>query len=89
MSFLCILVRLYIYILLARVVLSFVFMAKPDWRPPDGIRPVLDLIYMLTDPPIELLRRVIPPLRAGAFALDLAFLVWFLVIQYVILPIVC
>ena len=32
-------------------------------------------IYSVTDPPMNLLRRVVPPLRLGGVALDLGFLI--------------
>ncbi len=38
----------------------------------------------MTDPPIKALRKVIPPLRLGNFALDLSFLL-VLVIAWVLL----
>ncbi len=38
----------------------------------------------MTDPPIKALRKVIPPLRIGNFALDLSFLL-VMVIAYVLL----
>ena len=88
-SILCLIAQIYLYILIARVVISFVFLFRPDWRPPSGLRPLLDLIYAATDPPVNFLRRFIPPLRSGAVALDLAIVVWFLLVQFVISPIFC
>lgn len=88
-SILCLIAQIYLYILIARVVISFVFLFRPDWRPPQGLRPLLDLIYAATDPPVNFLRRFIPPLRSGTVALDLAFVVWFLLVQFVIIPIFC
>ena len=41
-------------------------------------------VYSITDPPIKALRKVIPPLRLGNFALDLSFLL-VLVITWVLL----
>jgi len=32
-----------------------------------------EIVYTVTDPPIRLLRRVIPPLRIGGIAIDFAF----------------
>lgn len=32
-----------------------------------------EIVYTVTDPPIKLLRRIIPPLRIGAIAIDFAF----------------
>jgi len=36
---------------------------------------VLEAVYTVTDPPIKLLRRFIPPLRLGSISLDLSFLI--------------
>ena len=88
-SFLCNLVNIYLIILLARVVISYVTIFKPGWSPPDALRPILDFMHMITDPPREFLRSVIPPLRSGAVALDLAFLVYFIAIQWAVKPILC
>jgi YggT family protein len=88
-SILCSLVSIYVYVLFARVILSFVFLFRPDWRPPAGIRPLLDFTYAITDPPVNFLRRYIPPLRSGAMALDLAFIVWFIFVSYFLRAIVC
>ena len=38
----------------------------------------LEVVYSVTDPPIKALRRVIPPLRIGNFALDLSMLLVFI-----------
>ncbi|MGH2708842.1 MAG: YggT family protein [Actinomycetota bacterium] len=77
-GFLCLLVRLYVYVLFARVILSFVVMFRPTWTPPTALRPVLDLIYGITDPPVNALRRVIP--QPYGLPIDLAFLVLFLIV---------
>lgn len=86
---LCLIASIYIYVLYARVIISFIFLFKPDWRPPEGLRPILDFVYLLTDPPVNLLRRYVPPLRSGAMAIDLAFLIWFLVVAFVLRPLLC
>ena len=75
---LCLIIGVYVYVLWARIIVSLVFLFKPGWAPPSGLRPVLDLIYTLTDPPINALRRVVP--QPFGFPIDLAFLVWFLII---------
>ncbi len=44
-----------------------------QWRP-RGVGLVLaELTYAVTDPPIRLVRRVVPPLRIGGAALDFAW----------------
>jgi YggT family protein len=47
---------------------------------------LFEVVYTLTDPPLRALRRVIPPLRIGQVAIDLGFLVLFLAIQFVVIP---
>ena len=88
-NILCLIGQIYTYILFAYVILSFVFAFKPEWRPQEGLRPVMNVVYALVDPPVQLLRRYIPPLRSGAMAIDLAFLVWFLVVRFVLIPLLC
>ena len=78
---LCFIAEVYIWVLYARIILSLVLLFKPGWLPPQGLRPVLDLVYSLTDPPVNALRRVIP--QPMGFPIDLAFLVWFLLVFFV------
>ncbi len=80
-GFLCLLIQLYTYVLFARVILSFVVMFRPTWTPPAALRPLLDLIYGITDPPINALRRVIP--QPYGLPIDLSFLVLFLIVGVV------
>ena len=46
-----------------------------DWRPRGPLLILLEAIYSVTDPPLKLLRRIIPPLRLGQIQFDLAFLI--------------
>lgn len=72
---------LYSIILLARLVLSWVPMFSPQWEPRGPVLVVAEAVYTLTDPPLRFLRRFIPPLRVGQVALDLSFIVlWLLVL---------
>jgi YggT family protein len=80
-NLLCFVLTVYTWVLYARIILSFVFLFKPGWAPPQGLRPVLDMVYAVTDPPVNALRRVIP--QPMGFPIDLAFLVWFLAVFFV------
>lgn len=62
----------YYIVLIARIILSFVT------RPPEPLAPLIRLVQALTDPLLVPLRRVLPPVRLGAGALDLSPLVVFL-----------
>ena len=75
---------LYIVLLLARLVVDWVQMFAHSWSPRGPILVGLELVYSLTDPPLKLLRRIIPPLRIGGMALDLSILL-VLLICYVLL----
>lgn len=76
-------VNLYLLLLFARVVVDWVMVLSRGWRPTGALIPVFELIYTVTDPPIKLLRRLIPPLRVGNTAIDLGFLVLFLALVIV------
>ncbi len=58
-----------------RFVVDWVQVFARSWRPRGVLLVALEAIYSVTDPPINALRRVIPPLRLGAVALDLSFLI--------------
>ena len=79
-SIIATLLILYEWVLLARVVLSFIESFNPRWSPRGAGLVVCEAIYTLTDPPVKLLRRFIRPLRIGHVALDLAVLVLFLIL---------
>ena len=72
---------LYLLVLLARVVIDLVMMMARDWTPRGPVLLLDEAIYTVTDPPLQLLRRVIPPLKVGGVALDLSFLVLFIIIN--------
>jgi YggT family protein len=63
--------------LLARIALSWIFMFARDWRPRGFSALVVESVYVVTDPLIKPLRRVLPPLTIGMVRLDVAFLVVF------------
>lgn len=67
------LLLLYVLVLLARLVLEWIPVFDREWRPRGGMLIVAEGVYTVTDPPIRLLRRFIPPLRIGPVAIDLAF----------------
>ncbi|MDO5719985.1 MAG: YggT family protein [Actinomycetaceae bacterium] len=69
---------LYTLILLARMLLSWVELFNPNWRPRGIILVLVNVVYSLTDPPLRWLRQYIPPLRLGEIALDTGFIVLFI-----------
>ncbi len=74
----------YILLLLGRLVADWVQMFARSWEPRGPILILLEVVYSLTDPPLRLIRRLIPPLRLGGMALDLSILI-VLLVCYVLL----
>ena len=62
-------------LLIARVVVEFIRSFSRDWRPKGFTVVVLEVILTLTDPPVKLLRRLIPQLTIGAVRFDLSIMV--------------
>ncbi|MCC2335188.1 YggT family protein [Cellulomonas wangsupingiae] len=74
-SLLYLVVLAFFLLLLVRLVLDWVQFFARDWRPTGVALVVAEVTYSVTDPPLRLLRRVLPPLTLGSVRLDLAFLV--------------
>jgi len=75
---------LYWLVLIGRLVFDFVQIFARSWEPRGPLLLLAEAIYTLTDPPLRLLRKVIPPLRLGGVQFDLAFLVLIIVVQILI-----
>ena len=75
---------LYWLVMIGRLVLDLVQAYARDWRPTGVLLLVAEAIYTLTDPPLRLLRRVIPPIRIGSVQFDLAFLILLIGLQILI-----
>lgn len=69
------LIDAYITVLFIRMILDWVAFLAPRWYPRGFVAQLIDLVYRVTDPPLRWLRRYIPPLRLGAVALDMSFVV--------------
>lgn len=78
-----ILSSVYTLVLLARVILDWSRFFAPNWRPRGPLLVLANLVYNLTDPPLRWLRQFIPPLRLGAVALDVGFIVLFVAVGIV------
>ena len=72
--------------LILRIVYDAVQGFARDWRPQKLALVLASGVYSVTDPPIKALRRVIPPLRLGNIALDLSFILVFIVVLLLLFP---
>ena len=76
--------QLFIVALFARVILDYVRIFSPSWRPRGVVLAIAEAVYAVTDPIMRLARKFIPPLRIGPVALDISFLLIFFVVQILI-----
>lgn len=74
---------LYLLVLLARLVLDYVFIFARSWTPRGIVLLLVEAVFSVTDPPLRFLRRFIPPLRLGTVSLDLSFLALFFALNIV------
>lgn len=72
---------LYWLTFIARLIFDFVQIFARNWRPSGPLLIIAEFIYSITDPPLRVLRRVIPPLRLGGVQFDLAFLIMLIGLQ--------
>ncbi|WP_326690968.1 MULTISPECIES: YggT family protein [unclassified Streptomyces] len=77
----------FLLVLIFRLVMDYVFQFARSWQPGKAMVVVLEATYTVTDPPLKLLRRFIPPLRFGGVALDLSFFV-LMIIVYILINVV-
>jgi YggT family protein len=70
----------YLVLLIIRLILSWITAYAKSWSPTGILLVVAEGVYSLTDPPLRFLRRYIPSVRLGSVALDLSFMLLFLVV---------
>ncbi|MBM7800211.1 YggT family protein [Microlunatus panaciterrae] len=72
---------IFLLILFARMILSWIPVLVREWEPRGPMLVFAEIIYSITDPPLRLLRKVLPPVRVGNMMLDLAFLALFILVS--------
>jgi YggT family protein len=76
--------NIFILSLFGRVILDYVRIFSPSWRPKGIILAIAELVYAVTDPIMRFVRRFIPSLRIGPVAVDISFLLVFFVTEILI-----
>ena len=71
---------LYLFTLIVRMVFSWIQTFSRDWHPSGILLVIAESVFTVTDPPLNFLRRFIPPLRLGMVAMDLSFMALFIVV---------
>jgi YggT family protein len=73
-TLLYLLLLLFFLALMVRLVFDWVQMFARSWRPRGIALVAATAIYSVTDPPLRLLKRWIPPLPMGGVTLDIGFM---------------
>lgn len=68
-------IQAYVVVLWARLILDWVRVFNPSFRPKGILIALTEFVYTVTDPPIKLVRRVLPPIRLGQVAIDLGWMI--------------
>jgi YggT family protein len=71
---------IYLVILIGRMIIGWIQVFARSWRPTGVVLVLAEGIFTATDPPLKFLRRYIPPLRIGRVAMDLSYMVLFIVV---------
>ena len=74
------LLSIYLVILIGRMIIGWIQVFARSWRPTGVVLVLAEGIFTATDPPLKFLRRYIPPLRLGTVAMDLSYMVLFIVV---------
>jgi YggT family protein len=62
-----------------RLVFDWARVLRPEWRPRGLALVVAESAYAITDPPIRLVRRILPPIRVGGARLEFSWSIVMLV----------
>jgi YggT family protein len=74
------LLSIYLVVLIGRMIIGWIQVFARSWQPTGFVLVLAETMFTLTDPPLKFLRRYIPPLRLGTVAMDLSYMVLFIVV---------
>lgn len=83
-SIIVFILQLFIISLFARVILDYIRIFSPSWRPKGVLLAIAEAVYGITDPIMRFVRRFIPALRIGPVAVDISFILIFFVTEILI-----
>lgn len=73
--------EVYLYLVIVRIIIEMIQSFSRQFRPPKWFAVLAEPVFVLTDPPVKALRRLVPPLQLGGVALDVSILLLFVAIQ--------
>ena len=65
--------NIFIVVMWVRLIFDLIASFSRGWRPRGFWLVVAEASYVITDPPVKTVRRVVPPLRIGGIMLDFAW----------------
>ena len=75
------LLRLYTLVLIVRIIIEMIQSFSRQFIPPRWFMVIAEPLFVITDPPVKALRRIVRPMQMGGVALDLSVLVLFIILQ--------
>ncbi|MDY3127813.1 MAG: YggT family protein [Corynebacterium sp.] len=75
------LLRVYTIVLIIRIIVEMIQSFSRRFSPPRWFVLIAEPMFVVTDPPVKALRRIIPPVQLGGVGLDLSVLVLFFILQ--------
>lgn len=75
------LLRLYTLVLIVRIIIEMIQSFSRQFNPPRWFMVIAEPLFVITDPPVKALRKIVPPMQMGGVALDLSVLVLFIILQ--------
>jgi YggT family protein len=77
------LLEAYFFALIGRFIIDLILSFNRSWRPKGIVVALVESIYTITDPPLKLVRKVVPPIRLGAIQLDFGWTLVLLAVLFV------
>ncbi|MCL1900512.1 MAG: YggT family protein [Promicromonosporaceae bacterium] len=68
---------LFLLALALRLTITWILAFARQWRPSGAALVVSESVFTVTDPPVRLASRLVPPLRLGGLSLNLGFILLF------------
>ena len=76
------LLQAYFFALIGRFIVDLVLSINRGWRPRGALVLLVESIYTITDPPLKLIRKIVPPVRVGAIQLDFGWTLLLLAVTF-------
>lgn len=73
-------IDLYMALLVVRMILSWVPLVFRGFEPHGAVAVIFEIVYTVTDPPVKLFDRILPPVNLGGIGFSLGFILLFIVL---------